>query len=494
MRRECAGAIALLVVSLLAAPAAAQVAFVKIEGDPLTIHVGEDLSFQIFNAEVPGSGQIFPTSCENTADMGVFAEIDGTLFSPDFSNHGCGTATGSLGERTPWTPISLSDIDGAGTVDDPWRVTAVVAAANTAVQVRMVVSYVSGQNFFRIKQSIISFQRSRAVKVWNGADIYLASSDAGVFHLEESLGAPGGNNCTTPVTYSILLIPATTADSIAGAQFAEIWRQIGVRDLDNMIIPAGCIDNGAAIQWNRSLVAGQAASIKSAVSFGAIPSAANFQLLTIRVAPPVEAINGETIDFGLDIFPDEDLNADVDLWVGELPEGFTASLSPSHIAAPGFGTSVLTVQVGNDVLPGDYYIPIHGEVTGEPGFALAKVTVVCDPPMILGDPDDQPASQTVTRGSAATLSVTMARPGVFSYQWYQGHSGSMKFPIQGATSSTYTTPSITTETSFWVRVSNACGSTDSWTAVVSPSGTKGRPVPRPRKRGVARPSSGGGNG
>jgi hypothetical protein len=97
-----------LVVLLLvgAFHAQAQTALTTISGNPLRINVGADGSFQVYNTAVPGVGQIFPTGA-SLADMGVFAWIDGTLYAPDFANHG-GTATGALGTYVPWTPLQLS--------------------------------------------------------------------------------------------------------------------------------------------------------------------------------------------------------------------------------------------------------------------------------------------------------------------------------------------------------------------------------------------------
>ncbi len=54
-----------------------------------------------------------------------------------------------------------------------------------------------------------------------------------------------------------------------------------------------------------------------------------------------------------------------------------------------------------------------------------------------------------------------------SYQWYIGASGNTTSPIPGATASTYTTPPLTSTTSYWVRVSNAVGSVDSATATIT---------------------------
>jgi hypothetical protein len=54
-----------------------------------------------------------------------------------------------------------------------------------------------------------------------------------------------------------------------------------------------------------------------------------------------------------------------------------------------------------------------------------------------------------------------------TYQWYQGSSGDTSNPINGATGSSFTTPALTTTTSYWVRISNAVGSVDSNTAVIT---------------------------
>ena len=66
----------------------------------------------------------------------------------------------------------------------------------------------------------------------------------------------------------------------------------------------------------------------------------------------------------------------------------------------------------------------------------------------------QPSNQTIAYGQSATLSVTATGTPPLSYQWYQGQSGDTSAPIAGATSSSYTTPTQTAATSYWVAVSN----------------------------------------
>lgn len=77
----------------------------------------------------------------------------------------------------------------------------------------------------------------------------------------------------------------------------------------------------------------------------------------------------------------------------------------------------------------------------------------------------QPTSRIIAGGTATTLSVTASGPGVLSYQWFQGAAPSTTTPV-GSSAATYTTPSLTATTSYWVRVTN-CAGTNSATAVVT---------------------------
>ena len=79
----------------------------------------------------------------------------------------------------------------------------------------------------------------------------------------------------------------------------------------------------------------------------------------------------------------------------------------------------------------------------------------------------QPQSQTIQSGQTAALNVSAAGTGPITYQWYTGTSGNTTNPISGATSSLYTTNSLTTNTNYWVRVSNTYGNTDSYTAMIT---------------------------
>ena len=256
-----------------------------INGNPLQIHVGDDNSFQVFNSLVPGSGQIYPTDATDTADMGWFVRTaDNTLYAPNFGEHPSGTATGSIGSYIPFTPVSLSPVSGTGTSADPFRVTVNGTLGTSGLRANQQVLYVNGNNYFTKIFTLNNDGATQTVKIFMGADIYLAASDSGVPFLEPTSGSPGGQDClTTPPTYTILLIPLTAADAYSGRGYSTVWGEIGAAQLDD-IIDAGCEDNGAALQWNRTLAAGGTTVIQAATSFGEIPAITQFNVSAVN--PP----------------------------------------------------------------------------------------------------------------------------------------------------------------------------------------------------------------
>jgi hypothetical protein len=131
--------------------------------------------------------------------------------------------------------------------------------------------------------------------------------------------------------------------------------------------------------------------------------------------------------------------------------------------------TTIDIAVGPDTPQGTYPVNIQTFREGLPSaFTYVLVFVDCHAPYILPIPGNNPANTTVPIGGRATLRVIPAGNGPFHYQWYQGHSGSTWNPVAGATSSTFLAPVVTAPTEFWVRVTNACGATDSFTATVSP--------------------------
>jgi hypothetical protein len=130
----------------------------------------------------------------------------------------------------------------------------------------------------------------------------------------------------------------------------------------------------------------------------------------------------------------------------------------------------MTVTIGPNTLGGNAYIVLirAGSPEGPPEtFTTLLVWVDCAPPFIFSLPTNQPTDQAVNSGSRATLRVVPSGSGPLRYQWYRGARGSTDFPVAGATGSQFQTDAVTGSASYWVRVSNACGSVDSDVAVIS---------------------------
>lgn len=99
---------------------------------------------------------------------------------------------------------------------------------------------------------------------------------------------------------------------------------------------------------------------------------------------------------------------------------------------------------------------------------------VCTMPAITKSPD----SQTVPYDAKASLRVVANGTAPLSYQWYEGAKGDTSKPV-GSNGSSFLSPGIVTPTSFWVRVTNACGSIDSKAATITPLRSRRRAVGHP---------------
>lgn len=175
--------------------------------------------------------------------------------------------------------------------------------------------------------------------------------------------------------------------------------------------------------------------------------------------------NDSTETVPLSTITQNGFSGDVDIEVfsdATEAEGLSVSLSQTHFPAPGTGNSTLTIKVGPNTFPRDYYVTVVTTANGKQAFNTIKVTVLCDPPMILGI--DQPRGASFSGGGSATLETKAVGSGPLTYQWFSGPRGSTNFPVNGGNAARLTTNN---EGLYWVRVSNACGSVDSAPALIS---------------------------
>jgi hypothetical protein len=122
-------------------------------------------------------------------------------------------------------------------------------------------------------------------------------------------------------------------------------------------------------------------------------------------------------------------------------------------------TLTFTTAAGDN---GNQYRAVFTNSCGTATTTAATLTVNTATAITAGSPADPAA---ICSGSTATLTVAAAGSALH-YQWYQGTAPSTTTPV-GTDSNSYTTPTLTSNASYWVRVTGDCGTADSRTAAVT---------------------------
>lgn len=191
-------------------------------------------------------------------------------------------------------------------------------------------------------------------------------------------------------------------------------------------------------------------------------------------ATPIVMGNAASTSVHFSTFVPDTTAGNVTLSASSDADDLLVSVTPSVITATGTTDAVVTIRTTPTTFAGDHAVTITATASdGTTSSATIFVTVVCDPPFILGI--DQPKGSTVGLGRPATLSVKATGSGPFTYQWFTGSRGLVNFPLAGGTSSTITTSALNDTTSYWVRVTNPCGSIDSQTATVNVTASGAKP-------------------
>lgn len=154
-----------------------------------------------------------------------------------------------------------------------------------------------------------------------------------------------------------------------------------------------------------------------------------------------------------------------DVFYGLLKAGSNASAG-SMLANDGSGGLVVTTDtqyacaraieaVNNSA--GSGYARIRAEVIGDtmPATTAALPVITVDP-----------ADDSIVSGATATLTVTATGQATLHYQWYNGIAPDTTTPV-GTDSNSYTTPALTADKDYWVRVYNLYGTVNSATAHIT---------------------------
>lgn len=169
----------------------------------------------------------------------------------------------------------------------------------------------------------------------------------------------------------------------------------------------------------------------------------NTATVTVTCNPPTISVQPQSVS----IQEGQQTTLSVSASAGSTFQWFIGSSPGSGTPISGATSSSLTVSPATDT---GYWVRVTacGQSVDSD---VATVTVTCAPPSIT----QQPQNRTIQQGGTATLSVGATGTAPLTYQWYQGTAGDTSTPL-GTTASIDVSPSTTT--SYWVRVTGACGS------------------------------------
>ncbi len=126
---------------------------------------------------------------------------------------------------------------------------------------------------------------------------------------------------------------------------------------------------------------------------------------------------------------------------------------PSGLSLPNIQNSVNAISGTTNVLGTRSVIVEAWEKLNFGGGRVQRsITIVVAAPA--ASIATNPASTTINSGQTATLSVLAAGKPGFTYTWFRGLMGDTSNPVVGATNASFTSPPLTTTTSYWVRVTN----------------------------------------
>jgi hypothetical protein len=138
--------------------------------------------------------------------------------------------------------------------------------------------------------------------------------------------------------------------------------------------------------------------------------------------------------------------------------------NPPTVSSPVPGGTTASISVSPSSTT-NYWVQVNNSCGPAVNSNAATVTVnqpVCNAPQIT----TQPSGSAITFGSSAQLSVVASGTGPLTYQWYTSPKGNTGSPVFNGTAATIVVNPQST-TSYWVRVSNSCGTATADSNVVT---------------------------
>jgi len=376
------------------------------------IVVGADTTLQVIDPSLSATaGQVFPpgaglgSNATCTADSGIWVNIGGVLYGPDFSLsspiHCAATATTNVSPNVFYT-LDSQTMSGSGTGADPYTVVTTVSLSSTVTLVQRF-TYVAGNKYVQQTVTLNSASPLTAT-IYNGTDIYLYGSDFGYGYYDPASGAIGGRNVVDatgatascgdsgaqPGTFYELQVPdpSTPAQHHDEQMYSTVWGDINNSksglSLPDTVDTNVCEDNGVALEWDQ-VAAGPNGSgtIGDALSFNlgaaVIPSTST-PLATNTSVPPSATTTPTTA----------------------TTTPTTTTTTPTT-AATGTPTTAAT---GTPLPPTGTPLPPTGTATAAPATATRTATTVTGTQTVAPTPT---STATGTRTATGTTTPTSTR-------------------------------------------------------------------------------------
>ena len=155
-------------------------------------------------------------------------------------------------------------------------------------------------------------------------------------------------------------------------------------------------------------------------------------------------------------FWDSDGHTDITGWkvsTGSLPPGLILGTTTSR-------TNTIT---GTPTTVGTYTCKIQAYNSGHTATSATLTFNITAPAATVSV---TPSAPVLVSGQTLTLTASASGTPPFTYQWYQGASGTTTAPV-GTNSPSYTTPVLTTATSYWCKVTDSLSTTSNSTAAAA---------------------------
>lgn len=365
---------------------------VTITGTTLQINVGADGSQQVI-ANGQTSGQFYSAAMP-LGDYGVFVATGSTLYGPDFGQHPL-SGYGNGAYPVPFTKVSQSGVTGSGTAASPYMVTTVLGAGPLTITQK--ISYINGQSYYRQDWTVKNTSTSPVTyRLYHAGDMEMPGSNNGSGYYNAQFGAVGAKNQAG--NWYILFQPNSAADAYMEANYATIWSSIGNgvpgAGFNNTIITTST-DNGAGLQWNRTLAAAASDTISTFTTLGTTP-----QFAPSLAANPVSGVRGTIFKI-----TGAGFGASETVLLTVKDQNSTTVAGPTSLTADASGNITTSFTGSLSTMPGTYTASVTGNTSGR--SATNSFTVIQDTALTVTPANGVPGTTFKLAGTKFNASETV---------------------------------------------------------------------------------------